>query len=170
MADEVLAVLAASPARRIMGVGTVLTLGALAVYVALFEPPGHPGWTAFLIVLGLVALWLSNKMRHATQAHLELTRTDLRSSTGEVLASVADIEALERGALAFKPSNGFTLRLKSGCDAGPRRWEPGLWWRMARRVGVGGVTPGSQARMMAEVLAGLMAEHAATHSTEKNKR
>lgn len=161
MADEVLAVLKASPPRRAIGVGTVLMLGSLAIYVALFEPPGHPGWTAFLIGLGLAALWLSNKMRHATLAHLELTRTDLRSSTGEVLVSVADIEALERGALAFKPSNGFMLRLKRGADAGPRRWEPGLWWRMARRVGVGGVTPGSQARMMAEVLAELMAQHAA---------
>lgn len=164
MADEVLAVLKASPPRRILGVGTVLTLGALAMYVALFEPPGHPGWTAFLVALGLTALWLSNKMRHATSAHLELTRTELRSSTGEIIAHVADIKGLERGAFAFKPSNGFTLRLRPGHETGPRRWEPGLWWRMGRRVGIGGVTPGSQAKVMAELLVGLMAEQAGDQS------
>jgi hypothetical protein len=158
MADEVLAVLKASPPRRALGVGTVLTLGALAVYVALFEPPGHPGWTVFLLVLGLGALWLSNKMRHATLAHLELTRDELRSSTGEVLVRVADVELLERGAFAFKPSNGFTLKLRPQGAPVPRRWEPGLWWRRGRRVGIGGVTPGSQARVMAELLTELMAQ------------
>jgi hypothetical protein len=167
MADEVLAVLKASPPRRVLGVGTVLMLGALAVYVALFEPPGHPGWTAFLIALGLTALWLSNKMRHATMAHLELTRSELRSSTGEVLVRVADVEQLERGALAFKPSNGFMLKLRAGSDAGPRRWEPGLWWRMGRRVGIGGVTPGSQARVMAELLTQMMAQHAAEQQDKR---
>ncbi|RKT35105.1 hypothetical protein BXY70_1133 [Roseovarius halotolerans] len=159
MADEVLMVLKASPGRRVLGVGTVLTLGAIAVYVALFEPPGHFGWTVFLLVLGMAALWLSNRMRQATMAQLELTHEVLRSSTGEVLAQVGDIEALERGVFAFKPSNGFTLRLKEGAS-GARRWEPGLWWRMARRIGVGGVTPGAQSRAMAEILAELMQQQA----------
>ncbi len=157
MSQEVLAMLHASPVRRVIGVGTVLTLGAVAVYVALFEPPGAAIWTVLLLALGFAALWLSNRMWKATLHHLELTDTALRSSTGEVLVEIADIEALERGAFAIKPSNGFTIRLRENAQAGACRWEPGLWWRMAGRVGVGGVTPGAQARAMADILAERMA-------------
>jgi hypothetical protein len=55
--------------------------------------------------------------------------------------------SVARGALAFKPSNGFPVTLRA---RGPFVWEPGLWWRIGRRVGVGGVTPGTPARFMAE--------------------
>ena len=33
-----------------------------------------------------------------------------------------------------------------------RRWEPGLWWRIGRRIGVGGVTPASQSKVMADLI------------------
>jgi len=133
-------------------------LGVTAICVALLRPPSNPGWIVFLLALGLGALWLTDRMRKATSHRLELTREALRSSTGEVLVNVADVEAIERGAFAFKPSNGFTLVLKNNAQTGPKRWEPGLWWRLGRRVGVGGVTPGHQAKAMAEILSALMQE------------
>jgi len=158
MKDEVLAIVGASPPRRVIGVGSVLVLGVTAICVALLRPPSNLGWIVFLLALGLGALWLTDRMRKATSHRLELTRQALRSSTGEVLVNVADVEAIERGAFAFKPSNGFTLVLKNTAQTGPKRWEPGLWWRMGRRVGVGGVTPGHQAKAMAEILSALMQE------------
>jgi len=158
MKDEVLAIVGASPPRRVIGVGSVLVLGVTAICVALLRPPSNPGWIVFLLALGLGALWLTDRMRKATSHRLELTREALRSSTGEVLVNVADVEAIERGAFAFKPSNGFTLVLKNNAQTGPKRWEPGLWWRLGRRVGVGGVTPGHQAKAMAEILSALMQE------------
>ncbi|MDW3118990.1 MAG: hypothetical protein R8G60_15335 [Roseovarius pacificus] len=160
MSDEVLAVISASAPRRVLGLGAILVLGVVAVYVALARPPENPVWMAFLLVLGLGALWLAERMRRATAHRLELTRNEVRSSSGEVLARVADVEAVERGAFAFKPSNGFMLRMRAGTDTGRRRWEPGLWWRMGRRVGVGGVTPGHQAKAMAEILSALILEDA----------
>ncbi|NHQ75025.1 hypothetical protein HAT86_11195 [Roseovarius gahaiensis] len=158
MKDEVLAIVAASPPRRVIGVGSVLVLGVTAICVALLRPPSNPGWVVFLLALGLGALWLTDRMRRATGNRLELTRDALRSSTGEVLVNVADVEAIERGAFAFKPSNGFTLVLKRDAKTGPKRWEPGLWWRLGRRLGVGGVTPGHQAKAMAEILSAVMQE------------
>lgn len=158
MKNEVLAIVVASPPRRVIGVGSVLILGVTAICVALLRPPSNPGWVVFLLVLGLGALWLTDRMRKATSNRLELTRDALRSSTGEVLVNVADVEAIERGAFAFKPSNGFTLRLKPDAQSGPKRWEPGLWWRLGNRVGVGGVTPGHQGRAMAEILSAVMQE------------
>ena len=41
---------------------------------------------------------------------------------------------------------------------GPRVWRPGIWWRIGRRVGIGGVMPGHQTKAMAEILAALQAE------------
>jgi hypothetical protein len=37
-------------------------------------------------------------------------------------------------------------------------WVPGLWWRIGKRVGVGGVTPSQPARYMAEVMSAMILE------------
>ena len=57
--------------------------------------------------------------------------------------------SVDRGLFAFKPSNGFVVVLSQG---GWRGWAPGLWWRLGRRLGVGGVTSAAQAKAMAEIL------------------
>jgi len=158
MDDEVLARISASPARRALGVLSMGGLGAILVYVAMARPPEHFGWQVVLIVFGVAALYLANRMRLATVEVLELTREELRSSDGTVIARVEEIEHLDRGFFAFKPSNGFLMRLSTKKKA---RWEPGLWWCLGRRVGIGGVTPGSQAKAAAEILAALMAERQA---------
>ena len=71
----------------------------------------------------------------------------MRDSSGTVLARIDEIRSVVRGTFALKPSNGFTLVLNS---KKPRAWMPGLWWRLGRRVGVGGVTNAGQAKFMAE--------------------
>lgn len=156
--QEVLAVIRASMGRRVLGVGVMAALGVLLVYVSLTNPPQNVAWQVFLIVIGVGALWMAERMRRATMLSVEVTRDGLRSSTGEMIAPLETIEAMDRGMFAFKPSNGFLLKLKHKT---PARWEPGLWWRLGNRVGIGGVTPGSQAKAAAEILAALMAERQA---------
>ncbi len=153
MADEVLATVKASPARRWMGVGVLLGVGALMIYVALASPPAL-GWQVFLVITGVVMLWVAERMRQATALQIELTKTELRDSSGTCLAQVADIQAIDRGFFAFKPSNGFLVKTRA---ASGRAWNPGLWWRMGRRIGVGGVTPASQTKVMSEMLAAMLA-------------
>lgn len=70
--------------------------------------------------------------------------------TGRPLALMEDIQEIERGMFALKPSNGFVVRLKT--KAAPA-WAPGLWWRTGRRLGVGGVTSAGAAKAMADLLA-----------------
>ena len=152
--DEVLATAAASISRRILGLGSLLILGVMVIYIALARPPA-PGWQLFLIVLGLAAIACAEAMRRATSSRIELTPTELRDGDGTVIARVEDIVGMDRGFFAFKPSNGFLL--KTGVS-GPRTWRPGLWWRMGRRIGIGGMTPGSQTKFMSEIIAALMAE------------
>jgi hypothetical protein len=74
-----------------------------------------------------------------------------------VIAALGDIQSMDRGFFAFKPSNGFLLKLRRGAG-GPRVWRPGLWWRMGGRIGIGGMTPGNQTKFMSDVLAAMMAE------------
>ena len=68
----------------------------------------------------------------------------------EIRARMDEIDRVERGAFAFKPSNGFLVHLKK---PGHRAWQPGLWWRMGRKLGIGGVTPAGQAKFMADMIA-----------------
>lgn len=154
---DVLATVKASAGRRFLGIGLLSVLGVLVIYVAIASPPSF-GWQIFLVALGITALLVADAMRRSTAHVLELTRTELRDSGGVVIADVAEITGIDRGAFAFKPSNGFLLRLK---NTGPRNWRPGLWWRVGRRVGVGGMTPGRQTKYMAEIIAVMLAEREA---------
>ena len=151
----VYAVVQASALRRVFAFGVLFALGALVIYTALVQPPAAI-WMVFMIGFGTGALWLAEKMRRATLSVIELTDTEIRDSNGNVLARMDDIIAVDRGAFAFKPSNGFTLKLKT---KKPRAWAPGLWWRFGRRVGVGGVTSAGQAKFMAEQIALRLAAH-----------
>jgi hypothetical protein len=123
-------VLAASPGRRAIGVGSVGALGLMLLWVALSQTL-TPQWQVALVAMGLGALWLARRMWRATAAWLVLERDALTSSDGRVLARMDDVVAVARGAFV---------------------WEPGLWWRIGRRVGVGGVTPGTPARLIAELM------------------
>jgi hypothetical protein len=137
-----------------MGVIMLAGVGALVLYVAMSTPPSL-AWQVFLVLVGVAALWMAERMRRATEQKLELTETELRCSDGQLVARIEDIENIERGAFAFKPSNGFLITLKT---PGARVWQPGLWWRLGRRIGVGGVTPGSQTKFMSEIIAAQLAE------------
>lgn len=152
--DEVLAIVAASAGRRFLGIGMLGFLAVMVLYVAVTSPPTI-GWQIFLIVVGVSSLMIADAMRRSTSHQLELTRTELRDSGGIVLARVEDMIGIERGAFAFKPSNGFLLRLNV---SGDRKWRPGLWWRMGKRVGVGGMTPGRQTKYMSEIIAVMIEE------------
>ncbi len=152
--DQVLATITASPGRRFLGIGSLWILSLLVIYVAFARPPTF-GWQIFLLVLGAGSIWIAEQMRRATSVTLELTRQELRDTTGAVLARMDEVEALDRGMFAFKPSNGFLMRLNI---TKPRAWRPGLWWSLGSRVGVGGMTPAHEAKFMAEVIASLLAE------------
>jgi len=146
--DDVEVVLAASAGRRVIGVGSVAILGLILLYLALVQSPSV-GWQLFMVGFGTLALWLAQRMWHATTLRLELSPSGLHCSDGRVVAPIQEIVGVERGTFAFKPSNGFMVKLSRKA---PFAWEPGLWWRIGRRVGVGGVTPGTPAKVMAEMI------------------
>ncbi len=147
--DTVITTLQASAPRRLFAYGAVFALGALLVLLAFFQPPAF-GWQLFLIALGAATLVLAERLRRSSRLGLILTETDLRDTSGVVLTTLDNVKGVDRGALAFKPSNGFVLRLKTPQE---RSWVPGLWWRYSKRIGVGGVTPSGASKFMAEQIA-----------------
>ncbi|MBL3569240.1 hypothetical protein DSD19_19835 [Rhodovulum sp. BSW8] len=154
---EELATLRVSAVRRVIGLGVLLALAGLLLQIALVHPPAGIGYRAFLLAMGAGALALAEAMRRATARRLVLTREGLFDDRGRELARIERISGLDRGMLAFKPSNGFSLSLT---EALPRAWAPGVWWRFGRRVGVGGVTSAGEAKAMAEILTALLQEKA----------
>ena len=147
--EEVILTVKASAPRRAFGVGLLLFLGLLLIYLAFSGEAQGFDIKFFLVIMGGGALYLAERMRQATNEVIELTGTQLRTSRGEVLAELDQVLRVDRGTFAFKPSNGFIMVLRA---AGPRRWQPGMWWRIGRRVGVGGITSAAQAKAMAEVI------------------
>ena len=157
---EVIATISASPGRRWLGIMCMATLGVLVITIGFFRPPGL-GLTIFLLVIGAASLWAATAMQRATAHTIELTATELRDTSGEVLAELENIQSIDRGVFAFKPSNGFLLRLKQPAT---RLWRPGLWWRFGRQVGVGGMTPGPQTKFVAEYIGKYIAQRDTTKS------
>lgn len=157
----VLARIEASEPRRVIGVGALFCLGGFLIYLALFQLAVSVPVKMILIGFGAFVLFGSWQLWRATSVAVELTAEELREVGGRRLAAVVDMREVTRGAFAFKPSNGFLLSLG---QPGSARWAPGLWWRIGRRVGVGGVTPAHQGRFMAEQISALIAARQAAEA------
>ncbi len=147
--SEKLAELHATSARRFLGVGAVFGLGALLLYLGLTQPFEGFAWRVLMIAMAAGAIFFGMRMQQATALHLTLTDEGVFDSSGHMLVALDDVAEVERGMLAFKPSNGFMIKAKT---AKPRRWRPGLYWIAGRRIGVGGVTGAGQGKAMADIM------------------
>lgn len=124
-------------------------LAAITVSIA-----GRASQDAPLVMLSALAftgalLWFGHALWRTRARAVTFDGETLADDDGCVLCTLDEIEEVERGMALFKPSSGFALRLKV---ERPRAWSPGLWWRVGRRVGVGGATPGRSARNMADAI------------------
>jgi hypothetical protein len=153
MSDSVIAQLKASPVRRGLALFVMMLLGFLLLYLAITTDAGF-FQKVFLVFLAAVVLWMARAMQLGTAGYIELRVTGLFFENGRILALIDDIVHVERGAFAFKPSNGFVVSLKQKTA---RAWIPGLYWKFGSRIGIGGVTAPSDAKFMADALAVLIA-------------
>lgn len=155
MTAQLLARVEASATRRIFGIGVLSLLAAALLWLGLSPQPADLWVRLGMLALGLGVGWAAWTMYRATSLALELRADGLHDSGGHLIAAFDQIEVVDRGTFAFKPSNGFLLRLSR---KGPRRFLPGLYWQFGRRVGVGGVLQGAQTKQMADLIAVRLAE------------
>ncbi|OSP55492.1 hypothetical protein [Pseudoruegeria sp. SK021] len=154
---QILATLTPSPVRRVAAIVVLVATAGMMLWVAASRPPESLGWLAFLMGMGSLLLWLGWALWQATERSVSLTDDGLFDSDGRCLCRIDQIAGVDSGAFAFKPSNGFVVRLTR--DAGSAyAWAPGLWWQIGRKMGVGGVTPKSGAKQMADILTFRLAE------------
>lgn len=150
--DEVtLMVLGASTPRLWLGVLCLAGLAAVMVWVAFAGRPAFQ-YQVFFLGSGALAFWGAARLRASGRDRIVLTNKVLKTESGRVLTQVDNVRSVERGAFAFKPPNGFLVRLNKPSGRG---WAPGLWWQYGRVIGVGGVTNAGQSRAMAETLTAL---------------
>ena len=135
--------------RRAVSVGAMVELSATLMYLAFGEQTSSAIVKAVLVLIGLMLAFLAQRFYRSTSVGIELTREELRDTNGRILCRLDEIEKVDRGAFAFKPSNGLSLTLKT---SGDRVWEPGLWWRIGNKIGIGGSTAPGQAKAIADTI------------------
>lgn len=150
MPEDTIAIISPSPVRRFISVSILTLLGGILIYLAFTTVAAGMLWQAIVAALGIGAIIAGDRLRRATSLSILMTNDALTDSSGRQICRLEDIAGIDRGAFAFKPANGFLLRLNG---KSPRAWAPGLWWRFGRRVGVGGATPSGQGKFMAEAIA-----------------
>lgn len=143
-----------SPPRLWFSVLSLGMLGALMVWIALAHPPADLAWRVLLLVGGGAIGWGAYRIVRLQDRALVLTQDTLTDTAAGLICRVDEIEALNRGVFAVKPARGFALTL---ARRGPRMWVPGLWWRIGRSVGVGGMTGAAETKMMAEMIEAMIA-------------
>ena len=146
--QDILAELHVSYARLVIAVGMFGFLGILLVYLGFSLPPVALLGNLALVGFGVVALYFGFRLYSSRGYILRLTRAGLFDGEGRLICPVENVAKIERGAFAFKPSNGFSLVLKEKIPVG---WQPGVYWGGGRRVGVGGVVSAGQAKFMADM-------------------
>lgn len=153
--SEVLVRLEVAPSRRFFGVGTLAGLGVVMLYIAIISPPAQVLMLAILVLIGAAFLGAAKKLWDATAESLIMTREDITTSSGRLLCRIDDIEKIDRGFFAFKPTNGFLVLLK---EPTTRSWSPGLWWHLGKHIGIGGVTSPRQAKEMSAMISMMIVE------------
>ena len=151
---EVIMSLRSTQPRRWGGILAQFVLG-LVLLGFVFAPGLSPVMRLFFAILGGGAFYGAFWMRDVTRQEIQLTDTELRTSAGRVLTTIDNVDKVERGAFAFKPSNGFLVRLKSPCGKG---WAPGVWWQRGRMLGIGGTMNAGHSRAMADTMATMVME------------
>ena len=146
-----IATLNVSTPRFWISVVAMTALGAIIIWAALSGGASILG--TLLAAVGLFLIYTAARIAITGRHGLILTGETLTDTMGRQLCTVAQVARVDRSILAFRPSNGFVIYLKTGA---PTAWHPGLWWRFGQRIGVGGLTPAGQGRAMADLLAVLV--------------
>ncbi|MEO1423449.1 MAG: hypothetical protein AAFV09_09800 [Pseudomonadota bacterium] len=159
MAETTIMTLSIAPVRRFIGVVTTGGLGLLLLYISMAHPPQSVASQLFLVFVAILAGWQAWRLWQSGDRSIHLTEAGLFLDTGEVIAPLDLIRRVDRGLFAFKPSNGFLVVLT---ERAPRGGDPGLWWRIGRRVGIGGSANAREAKGMAEILQTMIAQRDGT--------
>lgn len=122
METEILAKVEATLLRRVIALASLVIVSGLLFSVAL-DQDSSPVLKLGGALFGLLSLWTGVHLFRATQYRVELREDGLWDSSGIRIVSLKDVAGIERGMLAFKPSNGFLMRTRVQSE---RAWRRGF--------------------------------------------
>lgn len=145
----VLAELRVSPVRCALAVLICVALGAALILGGIDALGRRPLAGVALAAIGGLAVALGLSLASRRGGVVRLTEAGLADGDGRQIARWDEIAHVDRGMFAMRPSRGVLIRTTRPLG---RAWSPGLWWRIGRRAGLGGITRGTDARAMADIL------------------
>ena len=152
---DAIATLEPSLGRRWFGAIVLGVLGLLLIFVTIRNPPDSVFLKVMVPLVGALFIWQAQWNLRVTQHGLYLTKDGLFDAQGTLVCAAYNMAEVDRGVFAFKPSNGFLVRLH---EPEPKSWAPGLYWRLGKRLGVGGATHPTQNRELAQAIEVLIME------------
>ena len=165
MAEE-LARLEVSQSRRTVGIALQGGLGLFLLYIVAMGTGNEFLGSLILAVAGIALLWSAWKFWNATNVALVLTADGLFDENGRAFCRFEDIEKVDRGFFAFRPSSGFVILCKSPVQRG---WAPGLWWAFGKHIGIGGATGRAAGKQMADIISVMLTERGTEILAGKNE-
>ena len=153
--DDVIVKLEPSLGRRWFGAIALGMLGLSLIWVTFSRPPDGLFLKIIVPVIGALFIWQAQWNLRVTKHGLYLTKEGLFDGQNEQVCALYNMAEVDRGVFAFKPSNGFLVRLH---EAEPKGWAPGLYWCLGRRLGVGGATHPAQNKQLAQAIEVLIME------------
>ena len=147
---DILAELRPSQFRFGMTLVAIAAMGAILTSTGLFNADVDIRFRVLAVLSGAGLVFLATRVIRQGRSGVQLTPEGLFEIDGRKICALNDIENVDRGFAAFRPSTGFSVRLKNRHDLA---WSLGLWWRFGKTVGVGGITPPAAGRVMANALA-----------------
>ena len=152
---EILTKLEPSLGRRWFGAIVLSFVAVLMLYISFFQPPASLAGKIVLPLMAFAFFWQAQWNLRVTKTGLYLTKEGIFDGNGKQICALYNMMEVDRGLFAFKPSNGFLIRLH---ERERNAWAPGLYWRIGRRLGIGGATQPAQAKAMADIISMLILE------------
>lgn len=153
--DTKVAVLEPSLGRRWFGAIILGLIGVILIYWSISYPPETLIARILMPILGVLCFWQVQWNMRVSQYGLYLTKEGLFDANDVLICPLYNMAEVDRGLFAFRPSNGFLVRLHEPEEKG---WAPGLYWRLGKRLGVGGATHPAQNKAMAQAIEALILE------------
>jgi len=141
-------------------------LSAVLLWVGLTGPDFTLISRVLVLIPGTFLAYLCFAMWKSGRHAIVLTDEGVFDTAGNALCSIDQIQGIDRGFFAFKPSNGFIIKLKTPL---PRAWHPGIWWRIGKSIGIGGIIQGGETKAMSDVINMMLHEDKSLIEAFKNR-
>lgn len=141
--------------RRIFSILLLCICAAVIMNIAFSDTMHSMPLKFILIGFGVAFLWQAQASFRFANAALILKHDGIYDDQDNLICDLSNIALVDRGWFSFKPSNGFLLRLHAPQS---RKWSPGLYWCIGRRLGIGGALSPAQTKAMSDKLILLMQE------------